>query len=142
MGYIESTSMDGEVISYTTRLSWVVFLLPIILSLIFLFFPPLLIFSGILLVIAIINYSKSEFGVTNKRLVLKTGVIKRKSQETQIKKIEGISVEQGVIGRVLGYGTIVVTGTGGGMSRFANISDPFTFRKRIQEQISAVEASQ
>lgn len=146
MGYIESTSMDGEVISYKTKLSWAVLLSPIILSFIFLVVfadeaPVLLVLPGIWLVIAIINYFKSEFGITNKRLVLKTGVIKRKSQETQINKIEGISVEQGIIGRLLGYGTIVVTGTGGGISRFANVSDPFTFRKRIQEQISAVEAS-
>jgi len=143
MGYIESTSMDGEVISYKTRLSWVAILWPLLLSIIFLIEPEiriLAILPGIWLVLALINYFKSEFGITNKRLVLKTGVVKRKSHETQINKIEGISVEQGIIGRMLGYGTIVVTGTGGGISRFACISDPLTFRKRIQEQISAVEA--
>jgi hypothetical protein len=56
-----------------------------------------------------------------------------------VNKIEQINVEQGVIGRMLGYGTIMVSGTGGGISRFANVADPLTFRKRIQEQINMVE---
>lgn len=143
MGYIESSSMDGEVISYNARLSWVVILWPLLLSIILLIEPDirtLAILPGIWLVVAIINYYTSEFGITNKRLVLKTGIIKRKTYETQVTKIEGISVEQGMLARLLGYGMIVVTGTGGGISRFDKIADPFTFRKQIQEQISAVEA--
>ncbi len=132
--------MDGEVISYKTKLSWVVILWPLILCILFLIAPPLLILSGIWLLIAIINYSTSEFGITNKRLVLKTGVIKKQTHETQVTKIERINVEQGMLARLLGYGTIVVSGTGGGISRFSSVSDPFTFRTRIQEQISAVEA--
>jgi len=91
-------------------------------------------------VAAIINYSTSEFGITNKRLILKTGVIKKMTHETQTNKIERTNVEQGIFARLLGYGTIVVSGTGGGISRFDSVADPFTFRKRIQEQIDAVEA--
>ncbi|MDF0591671.1 PH domain-containing protein [Candidatus Methanocrinis natronophilus] len=145
MGYLESSLMDGEVISYKTKLSWIVILWPLLLTFIFLIafaeeVPGMVILPGIWLVIAIINYFKSEFGITNKRLVLKTGVIKRKSQEIQVNKIEGISVDQGIIGRLLGYGTVVATGTGGAINRYPSVADPLTFRKRIQEQISAVEA--
>jgi uncharacterized membrane protein YdbT with pleckstrin-like domain len=145
MGYIESSLMDGEVISYKARLSWAVILWPVLLGVIFLGVfakeaPVLLILPGIWLVFALINYFTSEFGITNKRLVLKTGVIRRKSHETLINKIERINVHQSIVGRLLGYGTIVVSGTGGGISPFPYITDPLTFRKRIQEQISAVEA--
>lgn len=72
---------------------------------------------------------------------MKTGVIKRQTHETQVNKIERINVEQGIIGRLLGYGTIMVSGTGGGITPFKNVADPFTFRKRIQEQINILEES-
>lgn len=132
-------------ISYKTRLSWAVILWPLLLTFIFLIVfaeeaPAVVILPGIWLVMAIINYFSSEFGITNKRLVLKTGVIKRRTHENQINRIERINVEQGILGRLLGYGTIVVSGSGGAISRFASVADPLTFRKRIQEQISAVEA--
>jgi uncharacterized membrane protein YdbT with pleckstrin-like domain len=128
--------MKGEVVSYKTNLTWFIFFWPVVLSIILL---PLL--SGLnlmvtvpWLIIAIVDYISSEF-------VMKTGVIKRQTHETQVNKIERINVEQGIIGRLLGYGTIMVSGTGGGITPFKNVADPFTFRKRIQEQINILEES-
>jgi uncharacterized membrane protein YdbT with pleckstrin-like domain len=108
--------MEGEVISHKTKLTWFIFFWPVVLSIILL---PLLAGLNLIItvpwiIIAIINYISSEFGITNKRLVLKTGVIKRQTQETQVNKIERINVEQGIMGRLFGYGTIMVSGTGGG----------------------------
>lgn len=135
--------MEGEVVSYKTKLTWFIFFWPVVLSIILL---PLLAGLNLIItipwiVIAIINYISSEFGITNKRLVLKTGVIKRQTHETQVNKIERINVEQGIMGRLFGYGTIMVSGTGGGICKFADVADPLTFRKRIQEQINILEES-
>ena len=110
--------MEGEVVSYKTKLTWFVFFWPVVLSIVLL---PLmagvnLIITVPWLIIALINYTSSEFGVTNKRLILKTGVIKRQTYETQVSKIERVNVEQGVLGRMFGYGTITVSGSGGGKS--------------------------
>lgn len=123
--------MEGEVVSYRAKLTWCVFVLPIALISVFIGIPWL--------IIVLLNYMYSEFGITNKRLVLKTGVIKRQIYETTISKIERIDVTQGVFGRMLNYGTITVSGTGGALTPFAYISDPITFKKKIQEQIASLE---
>jgi len=82
-----------------------------------------------------VNVMSSEFGVSNKRVLMKTGFLSRHSLETLLPKVESIGVYQGVLGRVLGYGTIVIGGTGGSKEAFHGIRDPMEFRRRVQEQI-------
>jgi uncharacterized membrane protein YdbT with pleckstrin-like domain len=150
MGYIEENLMGGEDIIYRTKLHWIVFLWPVIWFIIAL----LLIFSGggdtnavggFFVLIAIItgiasfiNYSTSEFGVTNKRVLAKVGFIRRNSLEVLLTKVEGIQVNQGILGRMLDYGSIVISGTGGTKDPFHKIPTPLEFRKKTQEQIAAV----
>jgi hypothetical protein len=56
-------------------------------------------------------------------------------------KVEGIGVEQGFIGRLLGFGTITVTGTGGTKEPFPNIARPLEFRRQVQGQVSAADSA-
>lgn len=150
MGYIEKNLMSGEKVIYRTKLHWVIFLRPVI------FLPVAIIgfasgsegIGELFIVLTVlmgissfINYSTSEFAVTNKRVLVKVGCIRRHSLETLLTKVEGIGVDQGILGRILGYGTIVVTGTGGTKERFHKIDAPLEFRKRVQEQIAAVQES-
>jgi uncharacterized membrane protein YdbT with pleckstrin-like domain len=86
---------------------------------------------------ALIRYTTSEFALTNKRVLFKVGWLRRKTQELLLKKVEGISVDQSVLGRLLGFGTITVTGTGGTREPFPNIAGPLEFRSQIQSQIFA-----
>lgn len=149
-GYIEQNLMAGEEVVYRTKLHWVVFLWPAIFLFIALlgstsgsgkvggFFFLLTILTG---VFSFITYSTSEFGVTNKRVLIKLGFIRRHSLETLLTKIEGISVDQGILGRMLGYGTVVISGTGGTKEPFHRIDAPLDFRKRVQEQIAAIQES-
>jgi hypothetical protein len=98
--------------------------------------------SGIGLLLAIgpaIRYVTSEFAVTDKRVLGKVGFIERESDETLLSKIEAIAVDQNVIGRMLGFGTLTITGTGGTQEAFSGISDPLQFRRQIQSQIIAQE---
>jgi len=88
-----------------------------------------------------IRYSTSEFGITNKRVLAKVGFIRRNSLEVLLSKVEGIQVNQGILGRILGFGSIVVSGTGGTKDPFHKISAPLEFRRRVQEQITAVQES-
>ena len=71
-----------------------------------------------------IHYASSEFAVTNKRVVIKVGFINRKTLEMVLTKVETIRVDQSILGRVLNYGTIVVTGTGGTNEPFSVDSKP------------------
>ena len=89
--------------------------------------------------IAVIERRTSEFAVTNKRVLIKTGLIRRHSLETLLSKIESIGVDQSILGRILGFGTIVISGTGGSKEPFHRIADPMMFRRRVQEQIAAME---
>ena len=137
MGYIEQNLMQGEQIRYYTKLHWIIFIFPIFL--IFIGFCLAAVFSlhsaalisgtlfflvGILLgVPPFIRYKSSEFAVTNKRVLIKLGFIRRHSLELLLQKVEGIGVDQDIFGRVFGYGTIIVTGTGGTKEPFKKITE-------------------
>lgn len=90
--------------------------------------------------VAHIRVKTSEFAVTNKRVLIKVGVVSRRSLELLLAKIEGIGVNQSITGRLLDYGTIVVSGTGGTKEPFKIIAKPLAFRKCVQEQISVPQA--
>lgn len=150
MSYIDNNLTSGESVIYRTKLHWIIFAWPIIWLIV-----AVLLFEGggdnatwggLFLLLAIltgvasfINYSTSEFGITNKRLLIKTGFIRRNSLELLLFKVEGIQVNQGILGRILDFGSIVVTGTGGTKYPFHKISAPLDFRRKAQEQVAAVQ---
>ena len=70
---------------------------------------------------AVIERMTSEFAVTNKRVPIKTGPIQRHSLETMLTKIEGIGVAQSILGCILGFGTIVISGTVAPKNRFIGL---------------------
>lgn len=86
---------------------------------------------------AIIRFYTSEFAVTNKKVIAKRGFISRSTQELLLDRVEGIAVQQGVLGRLLGYGTIIVTGTGTARAFFSNIANPLEFQQQLQDQLFA-----
>jgi uncharacterized membrane protein YdbT with pleckstrin-like domain len=77
--------------------------------------------------------SLSEFVITNRRIIIKTGFIARKTFEMNLSKIESVNVDQTVMGRILNYGSITIIGSGGTRETFHNISKPLEFRKAFQE---------
>lgn len=91
---------------------------------------------------AFIRRSSSEFAVTNKRVVVKIGFLRRRSTEILLRQVEGITVDQGILGRIFGYGTIVVEGTGSDRTPYKGISAPMKFRLAVQEQIEKSLAGQ
>jgi len=83
---------------------------------------------------ALIRYLTSEFAITNKRIIIKVGLIKRITLEMNREKIESIGVDQGILGRIFNYGTIVISGTGSIRQIFKAIVNPIQFRKIAQEK--------
>ena len=141
MGYIEANLLPGETVVQRARLHWIVFLKAaavLILGLGLLYFDPKLIgliVMAVGLVMAVppwISRVSSEFGVTSKRVIIKVGVIQRRTLELLIRQVEAISVDQSLTGRMLNFGTITLTGTGGVRETFHNISNPLEFRRSIQ----------
>ena len=152
MSYIEKNLMVGENILYRGKLHWVVFLWPVIWFMVAIMSfgggedaavaGVLFILIGIITAISsFINYKTSEFGITNKRVVVKVGFIRRNSLEVLLNKVEGIQVSQGILGRILDFGSITISGTGGTKDPFHKISAPLEFRRKAQEQIASVQDS-
>ena len=79
----------------------------------------------------IIMFICVEYGVTNKRLMIKRGVLRRVTTEIPIEKIESISCIQGLLGMIFNYGTIRVSGIGGSMPAFRMVGRPYALRRKI-----------
>lgn len=151
MSYIDNNLMSGERVIYRTNLHWIVFLWPIILfvTAIVLFFigGGVAIAIGVILIIlaliiwlfSFIDYKTSEFGITDKRVMVKIGFIQRKSTEILLDKVESIQVDQGILGRMFNFGSITIIGTGGTKDPFHKIANPLEFRKKAQEQIASIK---
>jgi uncharacterized membrane protein YdbT with pleckstrin-like domain len=146
MSYVDRHLLPGETVSYRTRLHWKVYLLPGFLVLLVLLPLTILALSSDLKIlalapalatIAVIGFAwlrrrGSEFAVTNKRVIIKLGVLTTRSIELLLPKVEGIAVEQSLTGRLFGYGGIVVTGSGGTKEPFEGIQSPLDFRQAVQ----------
>ena len=146
MGYISDNLLSDEKIGYIGKLHWIIFLWPCIFIVI-----ALLLFSGgkesaqggigfliigiLLGVFRYITYSTSEFGITNKRVIIKVGFIRRRTLEMLLPKIETVGINQGILARMLNYGTIVVVGSGGTREPFKKISEPLQFRQKVLNEI-------
>lgn len=150
MGYVERHLLAGERVVYKTRLHWVLFVKPALVVLIGVALMVLLrqvqdprwlwIFGAAValigLVWAFVHYVEvmtSEFAVTTSRLILKVGLISRYTTELLLAKVESIGVQQGLIGRLLNYGDLTVTGTGGAREVFRRVRDPIGFRNHVQQ---------
>ncbi|MEP7227984.1 MAG: PH domain-containing protein [Gemmatimonadales bacterium] len=154
MSYLDDHLLTGERIVYRAKLHWTIFLTAIVVVVLGIALGILLqvvepayslagaALAGIGLLLAIgpaVRYISSEFAVTDKRVLGKLGFIERESKETLLSKVEAIAIDQGVIGRILGFGTVTITGTGGTQESFPRISEPLEFRRQIQSQIIAQE---
>jgi uncharacterized membrane protein YdbT with pleckstrin-like domain len=93
----------------------------------------------ILLLIAYVRMKSTELAITNKRIIAKFGFIQRNTTEIQLGKVESIHVEQGILARLLNYGTIIVNGTGASFAPIPNITDPLLFRKKFTEAIDQLK---
>ena len=146
--------MDGEVVICEAQFHYIMFWLPVLLVILALVFPfiPIgedtlkirLLFTGILLVLAFLWYivinNGKKFTLTNKRIILKTGIVQRNSKELMLRKCESINVRQSIMGRILGYGDVIVS-TGEDKDVFKYIKHPMAFSTRINEQIDKISTS-
>jgi uncharacterized membrane protein YdbT with pleckstrin-like domain len=80
---------------------------------------------------ALIRRISTELAVTDRRVIYKSGVLARHTLEMNCSKVESVDVDQSLLGRLIGFGTIIVRGTGGSLEPIRMISDPLTFRSHI-----------
>ena len=87
----------------------------------------------IFLVVAYVRYRTTELAITSRRVIAKFGFISRRTVEINIKKVESIQVDQGILGRVFNYGTLVISGAGDPQAPIPGISEPMAFRRAFIE---------
>ncbi|HPN78225.1 PH domain-containing protein [Dokdonella sp.] len=128
--YVEGALVEGERIVHAGRISawalWHLIGLGIILL-------PAFGIGLVFLIIAYVRYQSTELAVTTKRVIVKHGFIRRQTVEINLSKVESIQVDQGVLGRMLNFGTLIVAGTGTSHAPLAGIADPMAFRKAFIE---------
>ncbi|CAN5255880.1 PH domain-containing protein [soil metagenome] len=149
MSYIDENLLVGEYVLFRTKPHWIIFAVPIMLSVLAIVLiiqrTPIELLGYLLLFTAAVQwftayltYATCEYGLTNKRILIKIGFIRRQSIETLLQRIEGIQIDQNILGRMLNYGTIIICGVGGTKDHFRMIDSPIQFRRNVQEQIERI----
>ncbi|PYN88129.1 MAG: MFS transporter permease [Candidatus Rokuibacteriota bacterium] len=147
MSYIDETLLPDEHVVYRTRLHWIIFaraalvLIAGAAVLIAFHTVPLagaavLLVGASMLIPPFIAHQTTELGVTNKRMIVKVGFVRRRTLELLLRQVEALSVDQTLGGRLLGYGTITLSGTGGVREIFHRVRAPLELRRRIQGQVA------
>jgi membrane protein YdbS with pleckstrin-like domain len=159
MAYTEKNLAPGERILYRARYHWVFYRFSIVVIVLAAALAaaalyskserawdevgrPLLWVAAAFVAIALVGFvmlrvraNMDEFVVTNRRLIRKVGMVSREVQQAPIEKIQDITVEQGVLGRMLGFGTVIVeTASEKGMLIFPSVAAPDNFRNFVWGQ--------
>jgi len=117
--YVNNHLIRDESVAFETRLHWITFLtLKSLLT---------------LTIKAWFDRWISEFVITNRKIIIKTGIIGRETFEMNLSKIESVNVDQSIMGRILNYESITIIGSGGTKETFHKIAKPLAFRKAFQE---------
>ena len=166
MSYIEKHLIAGESVQYQTKLHWIVVLghltsagFFVLLAVAILVVrlaarksgPPApvmywsalfcVVLAAVFSAVAYFSRNATEMAVTNKRVIAKTGLADRRTIELLLSRVESIAVEEPPLGRILGYGTVIVRGIGGTPESFERIQHPLKFREQVQSQIGDTNSS-
>ena len=164
MSYVEKHLIPGESVQYETRLHWIVMLGHAVVGILLVMFAiaipvtwaslgtktkgssvpgaiylvALVFFlaGGGLFLVGLLRRRATEMAVTSKRVIVKTGIAERRTVEILLSRIESVAVDEPALGRLLGYGTVIVRGTGGTPETFEKIYHPLEFREQVQRQIA------
>jgi uncharacterized membrane protein YdbT with pleckstrin-like domain len=152
MRYVRKMLQPGETVVYATKLHWLIYVNTILLAIVCVvlvgaavstsdnqsislaFAITAIIFALLALstgLRAFIRRTTTELAVTDHRVIYKSGLLSRHTIEMNRDKVESVDVDQSLLGRIFGYGTVVVRGTGGSLEPIRNIGDPLTFRSHI-----------
>ena len=133
MGYLESTLTGEERIEFKFEFHWSIWIVPvagIILALDTAGFT--LVFSTFFA----LSIKSTEQGVTTKKAVRKEGIIARKTEELLLSKVETVEVKRGVLGRILGYGNVQLTGSDSSSLIFHTLPDPMKIKRDIESLLN------
>lgn len=150
MSYVNSVLQPGETIKAIGKLHWIIFARAFVLlavGIVLLIYAETLssqlgrlvqLIGWAALVLGVVALLHAwfvrwitELAVTNHRVIYKRGFLRRRTVEMNMDKVETVDVEQSVLGRLLGFGTIRVRGTGQGIENLTQVAAPIELRSAI-----------
>ncbi len=154
MRYVRRVLQPGETIVYEAQLHWLVYLRAILALIVCIIlagsalsaagaqtqYLSLALWIGAAIfglfalsagIGAFVRRATTELAITDHRVIYKSGLVSRHTLEMNLSKVESVDVNQTILGRILGYGTIIVRGIGGSLEPMRRIADPLTFRSHI-----------
>jgi uncharacterized membrane protein YdbT with pleckstrin-like domain len=167
MNYIQTNLLPNEKIALQAKIHWIVMVKGCLVFLCvgLMFFPyiflgmvaklleaqwmigipqefmvaALLIGAFIYMLNGFILYFCTEFAVTDKRVIVKLGLIQRDTYELNLNRVTSLNVDQSIIGRLLNYGDITVVGMGGSLTPIRAVIDPLNFRKIVLTEVEGTK---
>ena|SRR5208282_2443794 len=151
MSYMKKVIQPGEQVLISGKVHWMCYrraMFIAFIGLVILLFStqvpadksaaPVTFISILLFVIAALSFLSTwfrrittEIAVTDRRIIYKRGWISRHTEEMNISKVETVDVNQSILGRLLGYGTIRIRGIGGSWEPLYYIAAPIKIRNKI-----------
>lgn len=166
MSYVQKILLPDEKVLFTGSLHWVIFLPGLAMIIVagflahFGLWPLEIVFGranaknmafipgglGLLalllgfgfMIAAYIRQHSTELVITNRRIIAKYGFIARSTFEIMLNRVTGANFDQSILGRILGYGTVIVHGAGGDISPFDLIGDPQGFHRALVSVLEKV----
>jgi uncharacterized membrane protein YdbT with pleckstrin-like domain len=161
--YVDSVLLPGERVDYAASIHWIIFVRGLGIALLGAILSAkgqyvywslfgahldrstyqtvqwismgLVLYGCLMLALAWIYQATTELVITDRRVLAKFGFISRNTHELFLSKVEGANIDQTIPGRLLGYGSVIVRGTGGGFSPIDQIAGPKEFQKFLMFQI-------
>ena len=150
MSYVNSVLQPGETIKAIGKLHWIIFIRAFVLlvaGIVLLIYASsmttqlgfaLRMIGWAVLALALLAalqawfmQSITELAITDRRVIYKRGFLSRRTIEMNMAKVETVDVQQSIFGRLLGFGTIRVRGTGQGIENLTGIAAPIALRNAI-----------
>jgi uncharacterized membrane protein YdbT with pleckstrin-like domain len=151
MSYIKRNLQPGESVVYETKIHWIVYGRAIVAAALtatacYFWLHPwrpemAVVFEGVAVLFlfvtllewlrGLIRRMATELAITDRRIIVKSGIIRRRTYEMNRSKVESVAVVQGIVGRLLDYGSIIIKGTGGGLEPLYGIDRPLAFRNHV-----------
>ncbi len=136
--------MNDNNIVYQARLHWILFLWPVMLLCLGVFLGLtiqqlrevaifFMVFALLWGLMVWVKYRCSSLTIKKTHIILRTGMLVRNTLDIPLSKIESIDIRQSLLGSMLHYGSLVITGTGGSRQLVDHLSRPLTCRRHIEQ---------
>jgi uncharacterized membrane protein YdbT with pleckstrin-like domain len=140
MSYVQRVLQPGEQVRHISSIHWIVYWPGVAVALVAVVVYwlgwqyaayALALVAVVLLIQQWFQWWVTEIAVTNRRIIYKTGLVRRQTNEMNMDKVESVKIDQSILGRMLDYGNVMMLGTGEGFETLRTIASPIELRNSI-----------